>query len=317
MTVLVTGAAGFIGGQVCRELISRGMDVRAVDCFLPDSYSAAIKRRNWERLASLPRLEQIELDLRDPLPAMLMDGVTSVVNEAAMPGLMKSWTDFRLYIRCNVELVENLASACVSSGVPHLIQISTSSVYGEDARCDEAGPTNPISPYGVTKLAAEELIRAYHRTFGLPFTILRYFSVYGPGQRPDMAYHRIIKSIMRDEPIDVFGDGEQTRSNTYVDDCARATVEAVIRRPFGHTVNIAGAESNSLLRAIDFIEEALGRGAKLRFHPARPGDQRHTAGTTSLARSLLDFNPVTTLREGLAEQVRWQVGLEADGVDLR
>lgn len=317
MTVLVTGAAGFIGGQVCRELISQGMDVRAVDCFLPDSYSAAIKQSNWERLASLPRIELVEMDLRDPLPDMLMDGVTCIVNEAAMPGLMKSWTDFRVYVSCNVELVENLASSCVSSGVPHFIQISTSSVYGEDARCDETGQMKPTSPYGVTKLAAEEVIRTYHRTLGLPFTILRYFSVYGPGQRPDMAYHRIINSIRRNVPIDIFGDGEQTRTNTYVDDCARATVEAVVRRPFGHTINIAGAESYSLLQATAFIEEALGRPAKLQFHPARPGDQRHTAGNTSLARSLLNFNPLTKLREGLAEQVLWQVSLAAEGVDLQ
>lgn len=306
MKVLVTGAAGFVGSWVCRELAGRGIDVRAVDCFLPDSYSADTKRSNWAGLESLADVELIECDLREPIPGGLLAGIETVVNEAGMPGLVKSWTDFELYLACNVGVVERLARAAVESDVAHFVQISTSSVYGALAQGNELSPLRPTSPYGVTKLAAEELVRAYERSHGLQYTILRYFSVYGPGQRPDMAYHRIINAVLRSEQIEIYGDGSQTRSNTFVADCAAATVEAVIRRPVGETLNIAGSEQHSLLTAIGFIEEAVGRSALLEFKPPRLGDQLHTGGDTSLARSILGFIPQTDLRSGLAQQARWQ-----------
>ena len=306
MRVCVTGAAGFIGSHVTEELVRRGHEVRAIDCFLDASYSAQDKHATWEIVTALPGVEGVVTDLRDPLDPNLLDGIDVVVNEAAMPGLMASWRDFSLYSTCNVHVVERLARACTDQGV-HLVQVSTSSVYGREAVGDELSPTEPTSPYGVTKLAAEELLRAYGRSFGTRFTILRYFSVYGPRQRPDMAYRLFIDAIANDTEIEIFGDGRQTRSNTYVDDCARATVEAVLRQPQGQTINIAGSECASLLKALGHIETAMGRTARVVHRNVRPGDQRHTGGVIDKAERLLGWRPMTSLSDGLAAQVAWQV----------
>jgi nucleoside-diphosphate-sugar epimerase len=311
MRVLVTGAAGFIGSHVTEELVARGHEVRAIDCFLEASYPAAEKRATWEAVMALPGVEGVVADLRDPLDPALLDGVGVVVNEAAMPGLMASWRDFSLYSTCNVHVVEQLARACTERDV-HLVQVSTSSVYGRDAVGDELSPIEPTSPYGVTKLAAEELLRAYGRSFGTRFTILRYFSVYGPRQRPDMAYRLFIDAIAHDREIEIFGDGRQTRTNTYVDDCARATVEAALRQPTGETINVAGSEGASLMEALGHIEKAMGRTARIVHRDARPGDQRHTGGAIDKAERLLDWRPMTSLSDGLAAQVAWQIAARGD-----
>ena len=303
---LITGAAGFIGSHVAESLSAAGVPVRAVDCFLDESYSADEKRATWEHVTGLPGVEGVVLDLRDELPADLLDGVDVVLNEAAMPGLMRSWSDFALYSTCNVHAVERLAQRCTDAGV-HLVQISTSSVYGREAVGDERTSTAPTSPYGVTKLAAEHLLHAYGRSRRLGYTILRYFSVYGPRQRPDMAYRLMIDAVVEGREIEVFGDGLQTRSNTYVGDCAEATVAAMTRRPLGETINVAGPERATLLQAIGHIEDAVGRPAKVVHLDPRPGDQRHTGGDITKAGSLLGYDPRTSLADGLAAQVEWQV----------
>jgi nucleoside-diphosphate-sugar epimerase len=307
MRVLVTGGAGFIGSRVCETLVQRNIEVRTVDCFLADSNSALEKKATWKGVAAMRGVEAVVHDLRAGIPESLLDGVDVVVNEAAMPGLMRSWSDFELYAQCNLHVVDGLARACTDRNV-HLVQVSTSSVYGHEAVGDESAPTEPTSPYGVTKLAAEELLRAYHRSFGLPFTILRYFSVYGPRQRPDMAYRLIIDAVAGGREVVIHGDGLQTRSNTFVGDCADATVEAALRRPIAETINIAGPERTTLLDAVRHIEEALGRTAQLVHREARPGDQRHTGGHTAKARELLGWEPTTGLQEGLRAQVVWQAG---------
>ena len=311
MKVLVTGAAGFIGSHLCRELHSLGYEIVGVDCYLRDSYDARVKRLNASSLQALPNFRMVEADIRSPLPGWVFDETSTIVNLAAMPGLTKSWQDFDLYSSCNLTGVDRLVRQALSRNINHFIQISTSSVYGALARGSETDPLNPVSPYGVTKLAGEKLVAAYGFTHELPFTILRYFSVYGPGQRPDMAYHIICEKLLADEPITVFGDGLQSRSNTHVLDVVQATVSAIRVGPSGEAMNICGGESITLLGAVEVLEQAMDRKARLRFQPPRPGDQLHTHGDASRASALLDFQANVSVEVGLRSQALWHMGASA------
>lgn len=321
INILVTGAAGFIGRHVVELAVERGHRVVAVDCFLPDSYDPGTKRASWDLLGSLPNVIRHELDLRAGVPADILEGINVVINEAAMPGLSKSWEDFDLYSSCNTLLVSNLVEASLAAGVPYFIQASTSSVYGLEAITNEDGATAPISPYGVTKLAAEHLLLAYAKTSPIEVCILRYFSVFGPGQRPDMAYHRFIRAILTDEPLEIYGDGSQSRTNTYVTDIADATITAAEVQPDTVVMNVAGGEERTLLDAISELERITGRSANCVFLDNAKGDQRRTVGDTTLAASLLGFTPTIGLSEGLADQVDWQSSLYAprppDSLDPR
>ena len=226
-----------------------------------------------------------------------------------MPGLTRSWTDFDLYESCNLTGTQRLLDA--ARHVPNLrrfVHVSTSSVYGRYGSGDETLPARPISPYGVTKLAAENLCRAHADECGLPLVVLRYFSVYGPGQRPDMGYHRFIEALLRSEPIVVHGDGLQSRGNTYISDCVTATM-AALEAPIGEIYNVGGGETANVWEILGKLERILGRRAVVRREPARPGDQRVTvADTTKLFRHL-GWQPRVGLDEGLARQVEWQRGL--------
>jgi nucleoside-diphosphate-sugar epimerase len=209
--VVVTGAAGFIGSHVAARLLALGSTVVGVDCFVP-YYGRELKERNLARLRSDEHFRFYESDLRHADLCPLVADADVVIHEAAIPGHPQSWSDFESYSSCNVVGTQRLLAACVEVGVPRFVHISTSSVYGEHAVGDESVPLRPISPYGVTKLAAEHLVAAYRATSGLSATVLRYFSVYGPGQRPDMAFNRFIDSLAAGRPITVFGDGTQSRS---------------------------------------------------------------------------------------------------------
>jgi nucleoside-diphosphate-sugar epimerase len=303
--VLVTGAAGFIGSRIAREVARRGHDVVAADMFLDRLYSNELKHLNWDQLSDFSNIEKSVVDLRGELSA-LPDEFDVIVNAAAMPGLMSSWSEFDTYMTCNIKLVENLVSHRVSENT-HFIQLSTSSVYGLDATRDEASACQPTSPYGVTKLAAEELIRAHHRTNGLHHTILRYFSVFGPGQRPDMAYHKLIEAIANDQEFTVFGDGLQSRTNTFVDDCVGITATVAESAATNEVFNVAGSEPVTLNHAIATIEAEVGKKANLKHAPARKGDQRTTAGATEKIRAAFEFVPATTFRDGIRAQVEWQL----------
>jgi UDP-glucuronate 4-epimerase len=306
MRILVTGAAGFIGSSLSEYLATMGHEVIAVDMFLDASYSKEIKLQNWSELKRYSNITLIEHDLRQEITESFFDGVDTVVNEAAMPGLMKSWSNFEIYATCNIQLVENLIRTSTRFGVKHFIQISTSSVYGINAIGPENSITEPVSPYGVTKLAGEELIKTYNRTFGLNYTILRYFSVYGPRQRPDMAYNKIIRAVLNSEEFVIFGDGQQSRTNTYISDCLEATYATIVNRPFQETINISGSKEYSLLHAISIIEEAAGNKARIKFMPTRPGDQLLTNGNIEKAKRILGYNPKIELSEGLFKQLEWQ-----------
>ncbi len=277
----------------------------AVDCLLSDSYSAAIKAENLQSLAGLPGVECRNVDLRTDDLAAVVAGADAVVNEAAMPGLMKSWTDFDVYVGCNLLAVERLLVAVERAGVGRIVQISTSSVYGRFAVGDENLPTEPFSPYGVSKLAAEKLVLAHVANFGLDAVILRYFSLYGPRQRPDMGYHLFCEAMLDGRPITVFGDGRQRRSNTYVSDAVSATVAALDRGSAGDVVNICGDETVELLDAIAVLADELGVEPILEFAQPRPGDQRDTSGDATRARRILRWSPQVPVDVGLRRQAAW------------
>lgn len=302
---MVTGAAGFVGSHLVEALAARGDEVVAVDCLLSDSYSAAIKAENLQSLAGLPGVECRNVDLRTDDLAAVVAGADAVVNEAAMPGLMKSWTDFDVYVGCNLLAVERLLVAVERAGVGRIVQISTSSVYGRFAVGDENLPTEPFSPYGVSKLAAEKLVLAHVANFGLDAVILRYFSLYGPRQRPDMGYHLFCEAMLDGRPITVFGDGRQRRSNTYVSDAVSATVAALDRGSAGDVVNICGDETVELLDAIAVLADELGVEPILEFAQPRPGDQRDTSGDATRARRILRWSPQVPVDVGLRRQAAW------------
>ncbi|HMO50003.1 MAG TPA: NAD-dependent epimerase/dehydratase family protein [Kiritimatiellia bacterium] len=305
-TYLVTGAAGFIGSQLCERLLGEGHRVVGVDCFIP-YYDRSIKENNLQDLRNHPQFRFLERDLRTEDVADVMTGCEAVFHLAAMPGLMKSWDDLPLYSSCNILATQRLLEAARKTSLPHFIHISTSSVYGREATQPETSPTQPFSPYGITKLAAENLCRAYEANFGTPVTILRYFSVYGPRQRPDMAYHILIRALLEGRSFPMFGDGEQTRSNTFVADCVEATCLAARHRDraLGQAFNIGGGEIVSLNTVIGMLETLTGKKAVIERKPGRPGDQKHTAADITKAKELLGYAPVTPVREGLAAQVAW------------
>jgi nucleoside-diphosphate-sugar epimerase len=305
MKCLVTGAAGFIGSHLCERLLQAGHTVVGIDAFVP-YYPRPLKDANLQNAAVHRRFEFHTADLRSASLEPLLDGVETVFHLAAMPGLPRSWTEFSLYESCNVNGTQRLLESVRTCPTLHrFIYASTSSVYGRFASGDETLPTRPVSPYGVTKLAAENLCRAYAEECGLPLVVLRYFSVYGPRQRPDMGYHKFVAALLAGAPISVFGDGRQVRGNTYVSDCVEATV-AAIQATTGETYNVGGGEAVSLGDVIRQLEVLTDRKADLHRLPARPGDQRHTFADTSRITRHLGWKPRVSLEEGLKRQVEWQ-----------
>jgi nucleoside-diphosphate-sugar epimerase len=306
MKCVVTGAAGFIGSRLCEALLAAGHDVAGLDAFIP-YYPREVKERNLAALRGRAHFRFHAVDLRtDTLDALVADAEV-VFHLAAMAGLVKSWTDFDGYWTCNVQATQRLIDAVLraSGGLWRFLYASTSSVYGRYSAGDESLPTRPISPYGVTKLAGENLCRAFAEERGLPLVVLRYFSVYGPRQRPDMGYHRFIRAMLCGEPVTVHGDGMQVRGNTYVDDCVAATVAAA-EAPPGETYNVGGGESASVWDVLSHLEQLAGRKARVRREPARPGDQRQTYADTTRLRRHLGWEPTTLLAKGLAAQWEWQ-----------
>ncbi|HVS37888.1 MAG TPA: NAD-dependent epimerase/dehydratase family protein [Gemmataceae bacterium] len=303
MHCLVTGAAGFIGSHLCERLLALGHEVVGLDAFIP-YYPRAVKERNLAGLLDRPGFRFHALDMRsDPL-GEIAAGADAVFHLAAMPGLVKSWTDFDGYNSCNVTATQRLLDALgTAPRLKRLIHVSTSSVYGRFATGDETLPTKPVSPYGVTKLAAEHLCSAYADACKIPIVILRYFSVYGPRQRPDMGYHRFFEALLHDQPITVYGDGRQERGNTYVTDAVEAAVIA-LEAPPGEVFNVGGGETASVLDVLRLMEQHTGRRPRIRHEPARPGDQQHTAADTTRLRRL-GWSPTTRLAAGLARQWEW------------
>jgi nucleoside-diphosphate-sugar epimerase len=306
---LVTGAAGFIGSHLCERLWHDHHDLVAVDA-ITDYYDVRMKRANVERLRRRCGLEVLELDAGDPQVLDRLRDLDVVFHLAAQPGVRRSWDRFPLYLRENVECVHRiLAAASTLPHPPRVVLASSSSVYGNapDYPCLEDSPLRPVSPYGVTKLSMENLAAAYVAAFALPVVNLRYFTVYGPGQRPDMAFHRFIDAALTGQPVPVFGDGQQIREFTYVDDIVDATVRAGCRPlPPGTTMNVCGGDPTTVNAVLTLLGEILERPIEVDRGSFATGDVFRTGGVATRAHDLLGWRPLTPLAVGLAHQLRWQ-----------
>jgi nucleoside-diphosphate-sugar epimerase len=304
---LVTGAAGFIGSHLTAALLDKGATVVGIDCFT-DYYPRAIKERNLEenRLREGFRFAETKIETAD-LPALL-DGVTHVFHLAAQAGVRKSWgKDFKTYTVNNIDATQLLLEACVGRPIERFVHASSSSVYGDRAAIpmrEDALP-QPVSPYGVTKLAAEQLGYLYHVNFKVPAVAMRYFTVYGPRQRPDMAFNRFIRAAIKDEPITLYSDGEQTRDFTFVADAVAATMAAGERGVNGTAYNIGGGSRVSMNHVVKIIEKIAGRPLKIHREDAQKGDMRDTYADTTLAKKDLGFAPKVSLEEGIQAEYRW------------
>jgi UDP-glucuronate 4-epimerase len=295
MRYVVTGAAGFIGSQLAHGLVARGHDVLGIDCFT-DYYDPAVKEEN------AAGLEILRVDLaRDEIDLSGYDGVFHL---AGQPGVRSFGDIFDLYLTRNVLASQRLFEAAARDGA-RVVFSSSSSVYGsaETYPTTEETVPAPISPYGITKLASEHLARATAASFGLDVVVLRYFNAYGPRQRPDMAFTRIAFALAEGRPFDLFGDGGQTRSFTYVGDVVEATIRAMDAGT--GTYNVGGGTEISLRDAIAMFESIAGRSLDVREHPAVPGDQRRTRADTSRISAELGWEATTPLEVGLKAQWDW------------
>lgn len=307
MKALVTGAAGFIGSHLSAHLLDSGAEVTGLDCFT-DYYPRALKEANVAVNAGNPRFRLVESTIQAADLSTLLDGVTHVFHLAAQAGVRKSWgRDFQHYTVNNVEATQTLLEALVDRPIEKLVYASTSSVYGDLAAIPmrEGTPLQPVSPYGVTKLAAEHLCMLYFYNYGVPATALRYFTVYGPRQRPDMGFHRFLKAAHDGQPITLYGDGEQTRDFTYVGDAAAATRLAGVKGVPGRVYNIGGGSRVSVNHVLQLVEQVVGKPVSIAREGSQKGDMRDTYADTSLAQADLGFQPQTMLAEGLAAEYAW------------
>jgi UDP-glucose 4-epimerase len=310
---LITGAAGFIGSHLTSALLDRGAEVTGLDSFT-DYYPRFVKEANVGANAGRPGYHFIEGSVQHADLYALLHGKTHVFHLAAQAGVRKSWgSDFRIYTTNNVDATQRLLEACVGLPLHRFVYASSSSVYGDNASIpmrEDALP-QPVSPYGVTKLAAEQLCYLYFVNHKVPTTSVRYFTVYGPRQRPDMAFHRFLKAALRGDPITLYGDGEQTRDFTFVTDAVDATVAAGEKGVLGRAYNVGGGSRVSVNQLIAIIERVDGKPLKVRREPAQKGDMRDTFADSTLARNDLGFAPKVSLEQGLEAEYRWLAGTPA------
>jgi UDP-glucose 4-epimerase len=307
MNALVTGVAGFIGSTLAERLLRSGAHVVGIDCFT-DYYPRPQKERNLSTIRHDPKFRLVESAIQDADLAALLKDRTHVFHLAAQAGVRKSWgKDFSIYTVNNIEATQVLLEACIGRPLERLVYASSSSVYGDNVAMPmhESALPQPLSPYGVSKLAAEQLCYLYNANYGVPTVALRYFTVYGPRQRPDMGFHKFIRATLQGLPITVFGDGEQTRDFTFVEDAVSATIAAATRGVPGRVYNIGGGSRVSVNGVLDMIGRVSGRPPLVVRGDPQKGDMRHTYADTELARTDLGFVPSVNLEQGLAAEHAW------------
>jgi len=308
--LLITGAAGFIGSHLAERCLEQGHHVLGVDSLTP-YYDPEIKRENVAQMDGLTSWTFLEGDLVDLDLDSLLDGIDVIFHLAAQPGVRSSWgQSFAAYVDSNVTALQRLLEASRSAALQRFVFASSSSVYGDAERfpTDEDTPLQPISPYGATKVLGEHLCRLYHRSHWLPTVVLRYFTVYGPRQRPDMAFNKLIRAALEHEEIVIYGDGGQTRDFTFVRDAVDGTIAAASNGHPGAVYNLGGGARTSMNEVLKMIADLTGEELDVRRVAAQAGDARDTAADSSRARAQLGFAPSRSLYEGLSAQVAWHRG---------
>lgn len=308
MNILVTGAAGFVGSSLAERLIADGHTVVGIDAFIP-YYPRQIKEHNLLKLRTMPAFTFHEADLNKVDLDMLLDGVDVIYHQAAQAGVLASWgASFQTYIDSNIRAMQRLLEAVRRHPVQRFVYASSSSVYGNtsDLPARETGHTAPVSPYGMTKLAGEHLCHLYTTNFGIPTVSLRYFTVYGPRQRPDMGIHKFIRAALTGAPITIYGDGSQTRDFTYITDIVEANVQAATRAlPAGSIYNTGGGSRISVTDLVELILDVTGKRTEIQHIEKQAGDAEHTAADLTAAQRDLGFAPKVGHRAGIAAEAAW------------
>jgi nucleoside-diphosphate-sugar epimerase len=308
-THIVTGAAGFIGSHLAETLLQQGERVIGIDN-LNDYYDTALKRRNLSILLKYPSFISIEEDIQALDWRLLLEDAQFVYHQAAQAGVRASWgSSFRQYTERNINATQIILEAAkTAKSLQRLVFASTSSVYGNAETLPTAESTcpQPISPYGITKLAAERLCQLYYQNFQVPVVVLRYFSAYGPRQRPDMGFHKFFKAVLRGDAIPIYGDGQQTRDFTFVGDVVAANLAAAhIPAAVGEVFNIGGGSRAVLEEVLAVMEDIVGQPIRRHYQEKARGDARHTAADVTKAREILGFQPQVSLTEGLKLEWDW------------
>jgi len=308
MKAVVTGSAGFVGSHLTERLLADGFKVTGIDCFI-DYYPKKFKEKNLEAALGSRNFKFIPSSLLDLDLPKLLDGADYVFHQAAQAGVRNSWgKNFDIYTSNNILATQRLLEACRNVKIKKFVYASSSSVYGEAASLPmkETDTLRPISPYGISKLAGEQLCYLYRKAYAIPSLSLRYFTVYGPRQRPDMAFNKFIRSIISGKEIEIYGNGLQTRDYTFVSDIVEANVLAArSQKKSAEIYNIGGGSRTTVKDCIKMLEGIIGKKAKVKYIQAQKGDMEHTYADTSLAAADLGYKPLVSLKEGLRREVDW------------
>jgi UDP-glucose 4-epimerase len=307
MVSVVTGVAGFIGSHLAERLIDEGHEVVGIDCFT-DYYPRSIKESNVEYLLTLPGFSFVEGNLLDLNLPDLLNGTQYIFHQAAQAGVRSSWgTEFEVYTTLNLVATQRLLEACKKLTFEKFIYASSSSVYGDsdDLPLREDSVLKPVSPYGVTKLAGEHLCTSYWKNFNIPTIALRYFTVYGPRQRPDMAFHKFMGALVHDKDIEIYGDGLQTRDFTFIADAVEGNLLAMKTTQVGEVFNIGGGSRVTVNDVLDTLQKITLKNPRIVYQDVQKGDVKHTLAETRKARNTLGYSPQVDLKTGLAQQWEW------------